>query len=167
MKSYNSSHSFSHIAALASLGIRQSPRGLRETEPTSDRRAGTKLELLLEEASAKCGQPFLDDFFIVRIAEGYACQIEYLAGAEAEAKELIEEEVMQFIRSYQIFCLLLDITLLVCRNQLGLMGVSTISSRVMRDSLSTPFKAIQFTKYFTNVLGMLALTPYMDMWSPL
>ena len=31
---YSSSHSFSHEAALASLGIRQSPRGLSDTDPT-------------------------------------------------------------------------------------------------------------------------------------
>ena len=47
------------------------------------------------------------------------------------------------------------------------LGVSTISSRVIRDSLSMPFKATQFTRYLTSVLGMLPLTPYIDIWSPL
>lgn len=33
-KNYNCSHSCNHKAELASLGIRQSPRGLKDTEPT-------------------------------------------------------------------------------------------------------------------------------------
>ena len=45
--------------------------------------------------------------------------------------------------------------------------MSTISNNVARDVSSMSFSATHFTKCFTNVLGILPLTPYIDMWSPL
>ena len=42
----------------------------------------------------------------------------------------------------------------------GLIGVSTISSRVIRDSLSMPFKATQFTRYLTSVLDPQSRLPH-------
>lgn len=45
----------------------------------------------------------------------------------------------------------------------GLMGVSTISSKVAREASSISCSATHFTKCFTRVLGTLAFTPYIDM----
>ena len=37
---------------------------------------------------------------------------------ETETQEVVEEEIMEFVRTHQIFGLLLDIAVLIGRNQL-------------------------------------------------
>ena len=56
----------------ASLGIRQSPRGERLTEPTLGP-SGRQLafELLLEEAAEEGVEPFLDRCIVVDACEGF------------------------------------------------------------------------------------------------
>ena len=87
---YSSSHSFSHEAALASLGIRQSPRGLSDTDPTLGRsHFGTigqarAFELLLKETAAEYSKPFFDCCLIVCITKSDTCQEEYLGGTKTE-----------------------------------------------------------------------------------
>ena len=53
----------------ASLGIRQSPRGERLTEPTVWQ--ATAFELLLEEAAEEGVEPFLDRCIVVDACEGF------------------------------------------------------------------------------------------------
>ena len=36
-----------------------------------------------------------------------------------ETQEMVEEEVVQFVRADQVLCLLLDVAVLVCRDQFG------------------------------------------------
>ena len=47
------------------------------------------------------------------------------------------------------------------------MGVSTISSKICRSCVSSEVAAHHFTRCLTSVFGTLALTPYIDIWSPL
>ena len=73
--------------------------------------------MLVEEAATERRQPFLNRLLIVFLPKGMSSQEEYLGGTEAETEEVIQEEVVQLIRSHQVFRLLLDIPLLVCRSQ--------------------------------------------------
>ena len=60
----------------------------------------------------------LDYIIIVSLyTEGMTSKHEELGRTESETQEMIEEEVVQLIRTNQIFRLLLDIALLVGRNQ--------------------------------------------------
>ncbi len=49
----------------------------------------------------------------------------------------------------------------------GLIGVSTMSRRMPWASFSNSFSAAHLTRLRTNVFGIPAFTPYIDMWSPL
>lgn len=79
--------------------------------------AGT-LELLLEEAAKEGLQPVVDGVVVVDAVEGVEGEEEELLGRETEAQEMIEEEIVQFVRSDEVFCLLLDVAVLVGRDEL-------------------------------------------------
>ena len=90
-------------------------------------------------------------YHFVRIevyAERMACKHVYLCRTETEAHEVVDEEVVQFVRTNQVFCLLLYIAMLVGWNQLssGEIGVSMMSSRVVLDCSSTLFSATWLTR---------------------
>ena len=77
------------------------------------------LELLREEAPEERVQPVVDKLAGVLALEGVHGQHEDLLGAEAEAEEIVEEEVVEFIGTHQVFRLLCDVALVVCRRQFG------------------------------------------------
>ena len=61
-------------------------------------------------------------YHFVRIevfAERMACKHVYLCRTETEAHEVVNEEVVQLVRTYKVFCLLLYVAMLVGWNQLG------------------------------------------------
>ena len=62
-------------------------------------------------------QPFLDGVTVIHSFKSSDGQIEYFRGAEAESHKIVEEEVVQFVGSYQVFRYLFDVTVLVGRNQ--------------------------------------------------
>ena len=68
-------------------------------------------------ASIEVGEPFLDSRAVVHPTESNLGQIENLCRTEAKAQEMEEEEIVQLIQSDQIFCFLLDIAVLISRNQ--------------------------------------------------
>ena len=59
-------------------------------------------------------------------------QHEYLARREAEAQEVVEEEVVQLVWAYEVFGLLLYVAII---------GVSRMSMSVARDLSSMPLSA--------------------------
>ena len=73
--------------------------------------------MLHEETAAEGGEPLLDDVFVIFSTEGNRCQEENFRWAEAETQEVIDKEVVQFVRANQIFGLLLDVALFVGWNQ--------------------------------------------------
>ena len=89
------------------------------------------LELLVEETANKCLEPFLDSLLIVGIrivvADFHTLQLGIdkrllsqhvnLDWTETEAQEVIEEEIVQLVWSHQVFRLLLDVSVLIGRNQ--------------------------------------------------
>ena len=85
-----------------------------------------------------------------------------------ETQEMVEEEVVQFVRADQVLCLLLDVAVLVCRDQFGAdRRVDDIqqgeAGGIVHLVIGNPFDR----RYLTNVFGMLPFTPYIDIWSPL
>ena len=55
-------------------------------------------------------------YHFVRIevfAERMACKHVYLCRTEAEAHEVVNEEVVQLVRTYKVFCLLLYVAISV------------------------------------------------------
>ena len=77
------------------------------------------LELLREEAPEERVQPVVDKLAGVLALEGVHGQHEDLLGAEAEAEEIVEEEVVELIGTHQVFRLLCDVALVVGRRQFG------------------------------------------------
>lgn len=67
--------------------------------------AGT-LELLGEESAVEVSFPFQYSGIVVDILESHARKKEYLAGCEAVAQCMVEEEVMKLVGTYEIFRLL-------------------------------------------------------------
>ena len=80
------------------------------------------LELLGEEAAEECLEPMLDDVIVVPAFEGFLRKQENLHRAESMTHEIIEEEVVELVGANQVLCLLLDIAILVGRNQFGTDG---------------------------------------------
>ena len=76
------------------------------------------LELLGEETAAEGLKPLLDNLFVVETGESFGGHAENLGRTEAKAQEIIQEEVVQLVRSHQVFGLLTDIALLVGGYQL-------------------------------------------------
>ena len=60
----------------------------------------------------------LDGFAVIGVTEGMLGQEENLSRPEAEAQHIIKEEVVQLVRSHEVFGLLGNISLLVNRRQL-------------------------------------------------
>ena len=88
--------------------------------------------------------------------------------------EVVDEEVMQLVRSDEILGLLLDLAFVVAGISSGLIGVSTMSTNISAADLPpdaagdvNTLAAAQRTRCLIKVLGTEALTPYIDMWSPL
>ena len=74
-----------------------------------------------------------------------------------ETQEMVEEEVVQFVRADQVLCLLLDVAVLVCRDQFGAdRRVDDIqqgeAGGIVHLVIGNPFD-----RYLTNVFGMLPL----------
>ncbi len=82
-------------------------------------RQATAFELLLEEAAEEGVEPFLDRGLVVDACEGFLRQEKDFGRMGTEAQEMVEEEVVQFVRADQVLCLLFDIAVLVCRDQFG------------------------------------------------
>ena len=74
-------------------------------------------ELLIEEPAEKGLQPFFDGFSIVYSVKYGLCQKVYFRRAEAESQKIVQEKVVEFIRTYQIFRFLFDFSILICRYQ--------------------------------------------------
>ena len=81
------STSFSHISEEASLGIRQSPRGLIEYFYLRAIGQTGTLELLVKEATAKSLQPLLYSFFIINIFKRTCSKEENLGRTENRNEE--------------------------------------------------------------------------------
>ena len=99
---------------------RHAPVATRTDGNRSDLRAireARSLELLVEEATAESLQPLTDGIVIIDTSEAALCQHEDLGRTEPASHEVKQEEVVQLVRTYQVFRLLLDIALLVSRNQ--------------------------------------------------
>ena len=73
--------------------------------------------MLRKETAIEVCEPFLDSRTVVHPTEGNLGQIENLCRTETKAQEMEEDEIVQFLRSDQIFCFLLDIAVLISRNQ--------------------------------------------------
>ena len=71
----------------------------------SIRQAGT-FELLTEKSAIKSFQPFLNGFCIISSGKSIVCQTINLFRGTSETQNVIQEEIMQFIRSHNILCLL-------------------------------------------------------------
>ena len=79
---------------MASLGIRQSPRGKADGTYFRAVRQATTFELLLEETAEEGVEPFPDGLFVVTATESLLCQEINLGGEEPETEEMVEEEVV-------------------------------------------------------------------------
>ena len=82
------------------------------------------LELLIEEAAAELAKPMLDSLVIVRLHAAVAAikcflgkQIDALR-AIAESQIIVKEKVVELVRTYEIFCFLRYISVLVGRCEL-------------------------------------------------
>ena len=114
-----------------------------------------------------------------------------------ETQEMVEEEVVQFVRADQVLCLLLDVAVLVCRDQFGadrrvddiqqgeaggivhlVIGnpFDQVFDQCFRDAavhavhrhmVASGRSAKYRTRWRTSVLGTELFTPYIDIWSPL
>ena len=149
-------HSSIHATADASLGIRQSPRGLRLQLPTLGPSGRQERLNCWEEENG--GKTLFSHFFyhFVCILSGKSIlgQIEYLGRAETETQGIIQEKVMQCVRADQVFCLLADVAIFVCRYQFGAnRSVHDIQQGGL-DGSSIILSATHLTKCFTNVLGI-------------
>jgi len=99
-------------------------------------RNAAALELLGEEAPVELLQPFFNRVFAVGSDAGadvvVLCGEARVAAAESKlreaqdfarflspAEEMIEEKVVKLVGTNEVFCLLLDIAIVVGRNQLG------------------------------------------------
>ena len=76
---------------------------------------------------------------IYRNIKGMACKHEELGGTVAKAQEVIEEEVVQLVWAYKVFCLMLPFSSAGISS--GDIGVSMMSSNVVRDCSSTLLSA--------------------------
>ena len=123
--------------------------------------------MLVEETAAECCQPFLDGGIVKFSVKGDLRERKNLLRRESVTEQIVKEEVVQFVRTDDVFGLLLYIAILSAGISSGLIGVSTMSSNVVFAVSSSRRLAIHATRCFTSVLGTLALTPYIDMWSPL
>ena len=61
---------------------------------------------MAEETAIEVGEPFLENIDGISRAESPLGQHKNLRWTEAVAKSVVDEEIMEFIGSYQIFCLL-------------------------------------------------------------
>src|SRR5574344_899627 len=79
-------------------------------------RKATAFKLLGKETTTKNGEPFFYDILIVHAriwkitTKGLLGQHIYLRRPETETKKIIKQEIMKFIRTYQVFCLLFYFT---------------------------------------------------------
>ena len=120
-----------------------------------------------EEAAAEGLKPFLNGLAVVFVAEGLLCEQEDLGRTEAEAHEIVEEEIVKLVGSDEVFGLLLDIAIGVGRGQLGRDGcVDDVEQRLALGG-ECWHGGVVTDEIWMSVLGMPALTPYIDMWSPL
>ena len=114
-----------HVNALR-LSYPQLRRGIARHAPIATRRKayGAHLrpvghrgtfELLVEEATQKCYQPFLDGLGGILVLEGTARHEEKTSRTEAETHEVIQEEVVQLVRTNEVLGLLRDVALRVGR----------------------------------------------------
>lgn len=85
------------------------------------------LELLGEETAEEGAQPFENNLIGVRRA--IACAVKCTTGkiidllrTEAETQHIIQEEVVKLVRADKVLCHLLDIAVLVSRNEFGTDG---------------------------------------------
>ena len=61
----------------------------------------------------------LDDLVGVTVLECLLGEHVYLAWAETAAQDVVEEEVVQFVWSYEVFGLLCNVAVCICRNEFG------------------------------------------------
>ena len=76
-------------------------------------------ELLREEAAQEGDEPLLYGGVVVDTLEGTLCEHIDARGTETETQEVVEEEVVELVRSYEVFGLLLYVALVVGGCQLG------------------------------------------------
>ena len=89
-------------------------------------------------------------------------------GAEAEAQDIIQEEVVERVGAHQILGLLGDFALGVRGQQLRADGgVQNVLKHRLRSGAKAGISEIASIIQRISVLGMEAFTPYMLMWSPL
>ena len=106
--------------------------------------------MLVEETAAECCQPFLDGGIVKFSVKGDLRERKNLLRRESVTEQIVKEEVVQFVWTDDVFGLLLYIAIFVGWNQFRAdRGVDDVE------------------QCFTSVLGTLALTPYIDIWSPL
>ena len=89
----------------------------------------------------------MDYLFLVNSIKSELCQIINLSRSCTKAQEMIQEEIVQFIRPDKIFCLLLNISVFIRRNQFRADGsinnIKQSSPRLLVYSiLSYPFNQI-------------------------
>ncbi len=116
------------------------------------RQAGP-LELLREKPFIKCLFPLQNHLIAVHAREREFCLSVDLARPLSRPEDMVEEKVMQLIRSYKILGLL--------RNS-GLTGVSNTSKRHFESCSSPVVSAKNRTRCDTSVFGTPQLTPYID-----
>ena len=75
------------------------------------------LELLGEEPLEESLQPVPQRALVVCPGEGLSREEEELLRGVAEAEEIVEIEVVQLVRAHQVFCLLLDLPVVVGRDE--------------------------------------------------
>ena len=102
---------------LTSDGILQSPRGERDANYFRTIRHGRALELLGTEATHEGIEPFIDGSFVILVFERLACHVFDLLASKTKAEKVIQEEVMQVVRSHFVFGLLGYLTVLVGRQK--------------------------------------------------
>src|SRR5699024_12058668 len=78
----------------------------------SVRKAGT-FKLLREKSPVEFSQPFINHIFLINPPECRFCYPEDLRRSKVESEHIIEEKVMEFIRAYQVLCLLGYLTIFV------------------------------------------------------
>ena len=59
---------------------------------------------------AECVQPFVDGFFVVLSFKCINRQSEYFLRCKSASEHIVEEEIMEFVRSHDIFCFLGDLS---------------------------------------------------------
>ena len=81
-------------------------------------RLAVSLELLTEEPAVENKKPLFDHCCVIVPGKGTAGKGLDLCRRKAPAQHVVQEEIMQSVRSYKILCLLADPTRRVRRQQL-------------------------------------------------